>query len=180
MVVSETTKKAFNLFCEEYNEINNSNLDKKELKAHWSSLDNSAKKKYKQMVEKEEPIRENEADISDNSEYKPKKACTPYIHYLYDPEIRDPVKLANPELKSSDLTKIIASQWNELNDKDKTPWVEKSNKEKISLRENPIMVKKNRVINKTASNKIDELEIMVDKLLIQINEITTSLNKLKN
>ena len=180
MVVSETTKKAFNLFCEEYNEINNSNLDKKELKAHWSSLDNEAKKKYKQMVEKEVPIRENESDILDNSEYKPKKACTPYIHYLYDPEIRDPVKLANPELKSSDLTKIIASQWNGLTDDAKAPWVEKSNKEKIRLRENPVMVKKKRVVNKTTSNKIDELEIMVDKLLIQINEITTSLNKIKN
>ena len=98
---------------------------------------------------------------------------------MYDPQVRSPVKEKNPNVKSSDLTKIIAKQWNELSEKEREPWVEKSNKEKSELRENPIMVKIKKPVNKTSSGKIDQLELMVEKLITQINQITASLDTLK-
>ena len=73
---------------------------------------------------------------------KPKRAKTPFFHYLYDPNIRDPVKSTNPNLKGSEITKIISEQWSKLSPEEKQPWEQKHLQEKQELIDNPQMVQK--------------------------------------
>lgn len=73
---------------------------------------------------------------------KPKRAKTAFFHYLYDPNIRDPVKSTNPNLKGSEITKIISEQWSKLSLEEKQPWEQKHLQEKQELIDNPQMVQR--------------------------------------
>ena len=96
------------------------------------------------------------------------------MFYLYDPSIRDPVKLDNPEFKPSDITSFIAKQWNTLSLQAKQPWIDKSLKERQELTDNPIMVsvtKKKKGENDIISKRIDYLFTKIEDLSSQIAEI---------
>lgn len=73
---------------------------------------------------------------------KPKRAKTAFFHYLYDTNIRDHVKSTNPNLKGSEITKIISEQWSKLSLDEKQPWEQKHLQEKQELIDNPQMVQK--------------------------------------
>lgn len=57
----------------------------------------------------------------------PKKPAGPYIRFCS--EFRNEVKEANPDLKPTEVTKMLGAMWNELDDKEKAKYSEAYNKD---------------------------------------------------
>lgn len=147
-----------------------------EIATRWKALSNDDRQKYVDQSNKEKISSIN--NITHTTITKAKRSRTPYMFYLYDPSIRDPVKLDNPEFKPSDITSFIAKQWNTLSLEARQPWIDKSLKERQELADNPIMVsvtKKKKGENDIISKRIDYLFTKIEDLSSQIAEIKSIL-----
>lgn len=60
---------------------------------------------------------------------KPKKPLTPFFRYMR--ETRDSFKKQNPEMSVMDLTKLMSKQWETVDDKAKTRYMNEFKKEQI-------------------------------------------------
>ena len=61
-------------------------------------------------------------------ENAPKKAKTSYMYFC--DEMRSKVRDENPEMKMTEITKILGSRWKELSDEEKAVYVKKASKDK--------------------------------------------------
>lgn len=120
----------------------------------WKSWGPDKKKKYQDLADQAKKEFQEASGSSSSSDSegetttRHKKAMTAFFHYLHDPDVKSKAKEENPDLKLTELTKVISSQWKELSNQDKEPWKEKSKQQALELEKNPIIVTK-----KTRSSK---------------------------
>jgi len=152
-----------------------------EIASRWKALSVEDRQKYIDQSNKEKIS--SISSITHTTVTKAKRSRTPYMFYLYDPKIREPVRTNNPEFKPSDITSYIAKKWNALSLDDKQPWVDMSQKEKQELAENPIMIsvtKKKKPENDIISKRIDYLFNKIETLSSQIADIKSILAQKNN
>jgi hypothetical protein len=127
----------------------------------WNSWDATDKQKYVDLAREAKeaftppPSDEETSDDSTPTHQevimRPKKARTSFFCYLHNAEVRNKTKEENPDLKVTELTTLISTQWKAFSDEDKQPWKDISDKEKVDLLENPQMVEKK--VNKKKNKK---------------------------
>merc|ERR1711934_692515 len=71
----------------------------------------------------------------------PKRPTTAYFYYMNDN--RAVMKEKNPDDKATILAKKIAEVWNKMSDKDKKPYIEKAEKDKLRYHTEMKEIKKN-------------------------------------
>ena len=144
----------------------------------WKEMSNEDKQKYVDQAEQAKESFVPSPSSTNEKEYVTKttlvRAKTAFMHYLYDPNIRGPIKEENKEYKPSDLTQHISKMWGGLNDDEKKPWEEKSEKQKQELLDNPqYKTKKVKKPKEKEETRTQELEKMVASLQKQIEELKT-------
>lgn len=186
-------KNAYNFYCQ-------TSTDKEEIKTHhpdwsgveilkelakkWSSLNTEEKQPYEQKAQeaKEEfSKKEGGSDSFLITEEKVKKRPrSAYIHYSYNPEVRDKIKNDHPEWKVTQIASHLGKQWNSMTDKDRTKWLDLSLKEKAALEANPVwklVKRKKKQVESQSDSRISQLEQLVHQLT---NEIKNIKNQLEN
>ena len=129
----------------------------------WKSWGPDEKKKYQDLADQAKKEFQEASGSSSSSDSegetttRHKKAMTAFFHYLHDPDVKSKAKQENPDLKLTELTKVISSQWKTLSSQDKEPWEEKSKQQALELENNPIIVTK-----KTRSSKTKKPTSRVD------------------
>jgi len=110
----------------------------KRVAAMWNLLDPSQKEIYNQRAEEDKIRYENEVKNFDgllrlpakgkNGKIKdpnaPKRGMSAFL--LYSRDTRESVKAERPELKTSEISKVLGEKWKLLDDASKTPWVERA------------------------------------------------------
>lgn len=194
MVKTQTRpKNAYNFYCQtskDKEEIKTQHPDwsgveiLKELAKKWSSLNKEEKQPYEQQAQeaKEEFSKlEGGSDSFLITEEKVKKRPrSAYIHYSYNPEVRDKIKKDHPDWKVTQIASHLGKQWNSMTDKDRKKWVDLSLKEKAELEANPVwklVKRKKKQVESQSDSRISQLEQLVHQLT---NEIKNIKNQLEN
>lgn len=170
----------------------------------WETWGDEEKKKYlDQAAEAKANFVPTTTDTTtDNTTSQPvteetqrkKKARTPFFCYLHDPDIRTAAKEKQPDLKITELTKVISKEWKELTEEEKETWATMAADEKKNLEENPIWVTKKTKkargsvaplpvapVQPTLDNqRLLSAEQTIQDLLNQVKELTRLMEELKS
>ena len=104
---------------------------------------------------------------SPKSDERPKRSRNAWNHYFSDPDVR-----SKHEERGKELMKVLSSQWKEMTDDDKQPWIDAAAKEKADLEKNPQYVKKSPRKKKTEkSEDITALLKVVDDLRKEVERL---------
>lgn len=144
-------RSAYIFFCQDKREsVSSSGLKNtevlKKLGEMWKSIDDKKKKKYIKMAEEdkeryEEEMKNYNPPSSDKNEKKKKKskksgkkrALSGYM--LFCKDARENVKEENPDMKLTEITKILGQMWRDLSEKKKTKYNNKALELKKELEE---------------------------------------------
>ncbi len=96
----------------------------------WKGLTEDERKPYETAS-----ATEKEALNKAKAANKPKKtrAKSAYLHYSLDEAVRKTAKQANPDLKVTELAKILGAQWKALSEEERKPFILANQKEKEEL-----------------------------------------------
>ena len=115
----------------------------------WKTYTVEEKQKYvdqaaeaKAVFQPSESITPNDPATETEITMVPKRGRSSWMCYLHHPDIRKAAKESNPEVKVTELTKIISIQWKALDTEGQQPYIDLANEEKQALLENPQMVAK--------------------------------------
>ena len=113
----------------------------------------------------------NSPKNSPKSDERPKRSRNAWNHFFSDPNVR-----SNHEERGKDLMKVLSSQWKDMSDDDKKPWVDAAQKEKADLEKNPQFVKKSSP-RKKKTEKSEELTAIL-KVVADLRTEVERLRKL--
>lgn len=106
-----------------------------------------------------------------------KRAQSAYLHFAASR--REELKKENPSLKITEMSKIIGNEWKELSEDEKQPFIEKHEKEKLDLLENPVYrekkIKKHKV-DRSESDEVVYLQTLITSLRNEITELSKLVN----
>ncbi len=96
----------------------------------WKGLTEDERKPYETAS-----ATEKEALNKAKAANKPKKtrAKSAYLHYSLNVTVRNAAKQANPDLKVTELAKVLGAQWKALSEEDRQPFILANQQEKEAL-----------------------------------------------
>ena len=112
----------------------------------------------------------------------PKLSRTPWMCYLRHLDIRKSAKESNPDVKMTELTKIISIQWKALDKEGQQPYIDLANEEKQALLENPQMVAKKKKKKKMTETMTETTETNTNLLVqptTEVIDVSTLLQEIK-
>jgi hypothetical protein len=99
--------------------------------AQWKNLGEADKKPYVDKSSQEKAVAD---ELKAKNAPKKKRAKTAYLCYSTDTKVRVAAKSTLPDgAKVTEVAKLLGSQWKEMTDVQKQPYVEQSAKEKAAL-----------------------------------------------
>lgn len=114
----------------------------KAMTERWKTLPDADKVPYVKSAEdaKASIVDTASSDSPDSSSSEKKKsgkvrtrARSGYNFYMQDQKVRDTIKKENPEADFGTISKLIGGKWKQLNDSDKTPYTQASQKEREEI-----------------------------------------------
>lgn len=136
-------KTSYIFFCSEQRELLRNQNEKykpteitSKLADMWRKLSPSERVKYQELsnADKERYVEEKSnyshtEESKNNEKNLIKRPTSSYMYFCMD--VRPKFKKENPNLTAKELTSQLGKKWNNLSDEEKTPYIERQNKDKL-------------------------------------------------
>jgi hypothetical protein len=136
-------KTSYIFFCSEQRELLRNQNEKykpteitSKLADMWRKLSPSERVKYQELsnADKERYVEEKSnyshaEECKNNEKNLIKRPTSSYMYFCMD--VRPKFKKENPNLTAKELTSQLGKKWNNLSDEEKTPYIERQNKDKL-------------------------------------------------